>query len=36
LSRLREENLIQERFCFQDARQSFYGLNAQALGVVTA
>ncbi|MDD1762546.1 MAG: winged helix-turn-helix transcriptional regulator [Methanothrix sp.] len=36
LSRLREKNLIQERFCFQDARQSLYALNAQALEVVTA
>jgi transcription initiation factor IIE alpha subunit len=36
LSRLRNENILQERFCFQDARQSLYGLNAQALEVITA
>jgi DNA-binding GntR family transcriptional regulator len=27
LSRLRDENLLSKRFCFQDARQSLYGLN---------
>lgn len=27
LSRLRTENVITERFCFKDARQSLYGLN---------
>lgn len=27
LSRLKGENMIQERFCFQDARQTLYGLN---------
>jgi DNA-binding GntR family transcriptional regulator len=36
LSRLRDENLIQERFHFQDARQSLYGLNAQANEVMIA
>jgi transcription initiation factor IIE alpha subunit len=36
LSRLRNENILQERFCFQDARQSLYGLNAQAREVITA
>jgi DNA-binding MarR family transcriptional regulator len=36
LSRLRDENLIQERFYFQDARQSLYGLNAQASEVMSA
>ncbi|MGA9098568.1 MAG: hypothetical protein WB392_06510 [Methanotrichaceae archaeon] len=29
LSRLKEENLLEERFYFQDARQSLYGLNGQ-------
>lgn len=36
ISRLRDEDLIQERFYFQDARQSLYGLNARALEVMTA
>jgi hypothetical protein len=36
LTRLREENLLMERFYFQDARQSLYGLNAQTLEVTTA
>jgi DNA-binding MarR family transcriptional regulator len=27
LNRLREENMLQERFYFQDARQRLYGLN---------
>jgi hypothetical protein len=36
LSRLKNENILQERFCFQDARQSLYGLNSQALEVITA
>jgi DNA-binding MarR family transcriptional regulator len=36
LSRLRDENLIQERFYFQDARQSLYGLNTQASEVMSA
>ncbi len=34
LSRLREEDILQERFYFQDARQSLYGLNPEILGVV--
>jgi hypothetical protein len=37
LSRLEDEDLLQERFYFQDALQSlFYELNAQALEVTTA
>jgi len=36
LNRLKGEDLLQERFYFQDARQSLYGLNAQALEVTTA
>jgi hypothetical protein len=36
LTRLREENLLLERFYFQDARQSLYGLNAQPPEVTTA
>ena len=36
LKRLREEDLIQERFYFQDARQSLYGLNPGALEMMTA
>jgi transcription initiation factor IIE alpha subunit len=36
LSRLREENLLLERFYFQDARQSLYGLNLPYLEVMTA
>jgi hypothetical protein len=36
LSRLKAENLLLERFYFQDARQSLYGLNDQALEVMTA
>jgi transcription initiation factor IIE alpha subunit len=35
LSRLKEERLLQERFYFQDARQSLYGLNAQTWEVVS-
>jgi transcription initiation factor IIE alpha subunit len=27
LNRLRDENILQERFYFKDARQSLYGLN---------
>ncbi len=27
LARLKGENVLQERFCFQDARQTLYGLN---------
>lgn len=34
LNRLKEENVLQERFYFQDARQSLYGLNGIAPGVV--
>jgi len=34
LSRLKEENLLEERFYFQDARQSLYGLNAQTAEMV--
>jgi len=34
LNRLKEENVLQERFYFQDARQSLYGLNSSGLGVV--
>jgi hypothetical protein len=36
LSRLKDEDLLQERFYFNDARQSLYGLNVQALEVTTA
>jgi DNA-binding MarR family transcriptional regulator len=28
LARLRDMNVLVERFCFRDARQSLYGLNA--------
>ena len=28
LARLRDEKVITERFCFRDARQSLYGLQA--------
>lgn len=31
LGRLKNVNMIQERFCFKDARQSLYGLNPAAL-----
>jgi len=31
LSRLRDENMLEERFCFRDARQSLYGLNGITL-----
>ncbi|HWQ19152.1 MAG TPA: hypothetical protein VN455_05185 [Methanotrichaceae archaeon] len=34
LTRLKEEDILQERFYFQDARQSLYGLNPDALGVI--
>jgi transcription initiation factor IIE alpha subunit len=34
LNRLKEEKLLLERFYFQDARQSLYGLNAQTWEVV--
>jgi len=36
LGRLKEEKILQERFYFQDARQSLYGLNdrkAEVAGV---
>jgi hypothetical protein len=36
LSRLKDEDLLQERFYFQDARQSLYGLNAQTPEVTTS
>ncbi|MCX9010523.1 MAG: hypothetical protein OIN66_05305 [Candidatus Methanoperedens sp.] len=35
LNRLREENILQERFYFQDARQSLYGLSGNIGEVVT-
>jgi len=28
INRLRQENVLTERFCFKDARQSLYGLHA--------
>jgi hypothetical protein len=34
LNRLKERHVLQERFYFQDARQSLYGLNPEDLGVV--
>ncbi|HEY9207379.1 MAG TPA: hypothetical protein VIO58_15820 [Candidatus Methanoperedens sp.] len=34
LNRLKEEKVLQERFYFQDARQSLYGLNGSSPGVV--
>ncbi len=34
LNRLKEEKVLQERFYFQDARQSLYGLNNIVPGVV--
>ncbi len=36
LTRLKEQNLLLERFYFPDARQSLYGLNDQALEVTTS
>jgi len=36
LSRLKKENLLQQRFYFQDARQSLYGLKAPVLEVISA
>ncbi len=36
LSRLKEENLLQQRFYFRDARQSLYGLKTLAPEVMTA
>jgi len=35
LSRLKGEKILQERFYFQDARQSLYGLNPEILEVAT-
>jgi hypothetical protein len=32
---LKEENMLQERFYFQDARQSLYGINSIDREVVT-
>jgi DNA-binding MarR family transcriptional regulator len=34
LRRLREEDLLLERFSFRDARQSLYGLNSRGLEVM--
>ncbi len=34
LDRLKDENILQERFYFQDARQSLYGLNPEVSEVV--
>ena len=34
LNRLKEKDILQERFYFQDARQSLYGLNPETVGVV--
>jgi transcription initiation factor IIE alpha subunit len=34
LNRLRDENILQERFYFRDARQSLYGLNLNTAEVV--
>ncbi|RQW80239.1 MAG: MarR family transcriptional regulator [Methanothrix sp.] len=36
LNRLKEENLLQQRFYFQDARQSLYGLKTLAPEVMSA
>ncbi len=36
LSRLKEENLLQQRFYFHDARQSLYGLKTLGQEVMTA
>jgi len=35
LDRLKDEKILQERFYFQDARQSLYGLNPKISGVMT-
>jgi hypothetical protein len=35
LTRLKKENLLLERFYFQDARQSLYGLNVHTLEVMS-
>ena len=34
LNRLKEKDILQERFYIQDARQSLYGLNPEIEGVV--
>ncbi|WP_442919746.1 hypothetical protein [Methanothrix soehngenii] len=34
LNRLKEQHVLQERFYFQDARQSLYGLSPETLEVV--
>jgi hypothetical protein len=34
LNRLKEQHILQERFYFQDARQSLYGLIPETVGVV--
>jgi hypothetical protein len=34
LNRLKEQHILQERFYFQDARQSLYGLSQETVGVV--
>jgi transcription initiation factor IIE alpha subunit len=34
LNRLRDENILKERFYFRDARQSLYGLNLNTAEVV--
>ena len=33
LNRLKEKDILQERFYFQDACQSLYGLNPETVGV---
>jgi hypothetical protein len=35
LDRLKDENILQERFYFQDARQRLFGLNPEISGVMT-
>lgn len=35
LNRLKEENVLQERFYFPDARQSLYGLSGNTREVVS-
>ena len=34
LNRLKDQDILQERFYFQDARQSLYGLNPETVEVV--
>jgi len=34
LNRLKEPHILQERFYFQDARQSLYGLNPETTEVI--